>query len=312
MTAYVNPMIRRRRLGAELRRLREDSGLKMQQAAAQLLVSQPKISLLENGRRRINPRDVRDLCALYGVRDRRIVDSLMKMAEESRQEGWWNDYGDIPDGAYIGLEGEATSVRSYEPLVVPGLLQTPAYARALISAALPPPTAEQAAARLLVRLRRQDRITKAPDRPLRLWTVLDESVLWRVVDSHGVMRGQLEHLMYMSTQPHITVQVLPHSAGAHPGVSGHFALLEFANAPESDVVYQERFTCGLYAEKRSDVQACQDMYAHLQAQALSPAATRQFLTDVLGQYPSADSRPAAPAPADAQASCGRAVMAPVG
>lgn len=256
----------------------------MQQAAAHLMVSQPKISLLENGRRRINPRDVRDLCALYGVRDKKIVDSLMEMAKESRQGGWCNAYGDIPHAAYIGLEGEATSVRSYEPQVVPGLLQTSAYARALIAAALPLPTAEQAAARLRVRLRRQDRITNTWDRPLHLGVVLDESVLWRVVGSREVMRDQLEHLTYMSTQPHVTVQVLPHSAGAYPGVPGQFSMLEFADVCGSGVVYQERFTSDLYVGKRSNVRIYNDVYAHLQAQTLSPASTRQFLTDVLKQY----------------------------
>lgn len=302
MTTYVNPTIRRRRLGAELRRLREAGGLTMQQAASQLLVSQPKISLLENGRRRISPRDVRDLCALYGVRDRKMVDSLMEMAKESRQEGWWNTYGDIPHGAYIGLEGEAASVRSYEPLVVPGLLQPSAYARALIAATLPHPTTEQAAARLRVQLRRQDRITTASDRPLRLWVVLDESALWRVVDNREVMRDQLEHLTYMSTQPHVTVQVLPHSAGAHPGISGQFSMLEFSDAAGSGVVYQERFTSDLYVEKRSDVQIYKDMYVDLQAQALSPVSSRQFLTDTLKQFTSTGLRPDSH-PSDSGATC---------
>ncbi|MDJ0382492.1 helix-turn-helix transcriptional regulator [Streptomyces sp. G-G2] len=296
MTAYVHPTIRRRRLGAELRRLREARGVKMQQAAAHLLVSQPKISLLENGRRRISPRDVRDLCALYEIEDRQTVDSLMEMARESRQEGWWNAYGDIPHGAYIGLEGEATSIRSYDPLVIPGLLQTPAYARALIAASLPIPTAEQAAARLQVRLRRQDRVADTSDRPLRLWAVLDESVLWRTVDSRGVMRAQLEHLTRMSTHPDITVQLLPHSAGAHPGISGQFSMLEFAGASEADVVYLENFSSDLYVEKRSDVQTYGDMYARLQAQALSPENTRDFLIEILQQYPSTGLRPGAHAP----------------
>lgn len=185
------------------------------QVAESLLISQPKISLMENGRRRIKPRDVRDLCGLYGVQDQQLVDQLMRLARESGQQGWWNAYGDIPYGAYIGLEAEAVAIRCYEPLVIPGLLQTPAYARAVIAGTIPQATAEQAATRLQVRLRRQRRLG-AQGNPLRLWAVLDESVLRRAVGSREVMREQLEHLTHLGAQPHITVQVLPHDVGRTP------------------------------------------------------------------------------------------------
>ncbi|MFJ3912626.1 helix-turn-helix domain-containing protein [Streptomyces vinaceus] len=279
----VNPTVSRRRLGSELRRLREISGMTTQQVAERLLISQPKISLLENGRRVVKPRDVRDLCGLYGVQDQRRVEHLMQLAGESGQQGWWNSYGDIPYGAYIGLEAEAAAIRLYEPLVIPGLLQTPAYARAVIAGTIPLITPEKAAARLQVRLRRQDRL-RAPGNPLRLWIVLDESVLRRVVGSREVMREQLDHLNHLSAQPHITVQVLPHEVGAHPGVSGQFSLLEFAEAGDVSVVYLERFTSDLYLEKRSDVRFYRDMYAHLQAQALSPDGTRHLVNEVIGAY----------------------------
>ncbi|WP_374199275.1 DUF5753 domain-containing protein [Streptomyces sp. ISL-44] len=247
------------------------------------LISQPKISLMENGRRLIKPRDVRDLCGLYGVQDWRLVDQLMQLARESGQQGWWNAYGDIPYGAYIGLEAEAAAIRCYEPLVIPGLLQTPAYARAVIAGTIPQATAEQAATRLRVRLRRQHRLS-APGNPLRLWAVLDESALRRLVGSREVMREQLEHLTRLGAQPHITMQVLPHDTGAHPGVSGQFALLEFADATDVSVVYLERFTSDLYLEKRSDVRIYSDMYAHLQAQALSPDRTRYFINEAIRAY----------------------------
>ncbi|MEU6758497.1 helix-turn-helix transcriptional regulator [Streptomyces sp. NPDC046685] len=283
MGADVNPTITRRRLGAELRRLRESTGMTTQQVAARLLMSQPKISLLENGRRVIKPRDVRDLCKLYGVQDQRRVDHLMRLAGESGRQGWWNAYEDVPYGAYIGLEAEAAAIRIYEPMVIPGLLQTPAYARAVIAGTIPHATAEQAATRLHVRMRRQDRL-RAPVDPLRLWVVLDESALRRVVGGPGVMREQLNHLSHFSTQPHVTLQVLPHDAGAHPGVSGRFSLLEFVDATDVSVVYLERFTSDLYLEKRSDVQRYSDMYAHLQAQALSPDHTRHFIEEAVQAY----------------------------
>ncbi|MGW0366791.1 helix-turn-helix domain-containing protein [Streptomyces sp. NPDC002990] len=289
----TNPTVSRRRLGSELRRLRHVSGMTTQQVAASLLISQPKISLLENGRRLIKPRDVRDLCRLYGVRDQRLVDDLMRLARESGRQGWWNAYGDVPYGPYIGLEAQAAAIRTYEPLVIPGLLQTPAYAREVIAGAVSHATAEQAAVRLQVRLRRQERLSD-PDNPLRLWAVLDESVLRRVVGSHEVMREQLEHVVHLGTQPHVTVQVLPHELGAHPGVSGQFSLLEFADTSDVSVVYVERFTSDLYLEKRSDVRIYSNMYAHMQAQALNPTGTRDLINEAVKTYASGEFQAGSP------------------
>ena len=277
MAANGNPSVRRRLLGAELRRLRLSRGLTSTQVAEYLLVSQPKISHLENGRRAIKPRDVRDLCGLYGVTDQRVVDSLMRMAVESNREGWWVACGEVPYALYIGLETEASSIRSYEPLMIPGLLQTPAYAQAVIEETIPLATPEQIAVRREVRLRRQSR-AHHPARPIRLWVVLDESVLRRVVGSPEIMGEQLEFLNCLGAQPHITVQVLPHSAGAHPGVSGQFSILQFADAAGAGTVYLERFTSDLYLEKRSDVQQYGVTYDRLQAQALDPERTRHLIT----------------------------------
>ncbi|MGP3637785.1 helix-turn-helix domain-containing protein [Streptomyces sp. 24-1644] len=283
MAANNNPTVRRRRLGAELRRFRQASGLKSTEVAERLMVSQPKISHLENGRRAINPRDVRDLCGIYGVADQQVIDSLMEMARESGEQGWWNVYGDLPHGVYIGLETDAASIHTYEPLVVPGLLQAPAYAQAVIEETIPLLTVEQAAVRLKVRLRRQHRIYD-PACSLRLWVVLDESALRRVVGSPDVMREQLEHLNALSGEPHITVQVLPYAVGAHPGLSGQFSILRFADSREAGVVYLEQFTSDLYLEKPFDVQRYSMMYDHLQAQALDPDRSRRFITDLIKSH----------------------------
>jgi transcriptional regulator with XRE-family HTH domain len=289
MAATTNPTLRRRRLGAELRRLRLASGLKSTEAAERLMVSQPKISHLENGNRAISPRDVRDLCTIYGVTDQQVIDSLIQMAKESGQQGWWQAYGDIPQSVYIALETDAAVLHTYEPMTIPALLQTPAYAHAVIRETIPQPAAEQAARRLKVRLRRQHRIYDLT-RPLRLWVVLDESALRRVVGSPDVMREQLEHLKALGTEPHITVQVLPHTVGAHPGLSGQFTILTFAENP-GGVVYLERFTSDLYLEKPFDVQHYSVMYEHLQALALSPDSSRGFITDVTKMYIDTASRP---------------------
>ncbi|MFJ8825582.1 helix-turn-helix domain-containing protein [Streptomyces sp. NPDC102467] len=283
MASNVNPTVRRRRLGQELRRLRELKGMTAEEVAERLLVSQSKISRLENGRRSISQRDVRDLCGVYEVEDHRIVDSLMQMAKDSRQQGWWHSFGDIPYSVYIGLETDAASLRVYDPQVVPGLLQTRGYAEALINGALPETTPQDIEKRVQVRMRRQERI-QAPDNPLRLWTVLDEAALRRLVGGKNIMREQLEHLVEQSTLPHVTVQVIPFEMGAHPGLNGQYAILEFPDAADSSVVYIEGVTSDLYLEKANDVQKYSVMYEHLRAQALNVEQSRQYISEIAKEY----------------------------
>ncbi|MFI7010048.1 helix-turn-helix domain-containing protein [Streptomyces sp. NPDC050145] len=283
MASNVNPTVRRRRLGQELRRLRELKGMTAEEVAERLLVSQSKISRLENGRRSISQRDVRDLCGVYEVEDHRIVDSLMQMAKDSRQQGWWHSFGDIPYSVYIGLETDAASLRIYDPQVVPGLLQTRGYAESLINGALPETVSQDIEKRVQVRMRRQERI-QAPENPLRLWTVLDEAALRRTVGGKNVMREQLEHLVEQSQLPHVTVQVIPFDMGAHPGLNGQYAILEFPDAADSSVVYIEGVTSDLYLEKANDVQKYSVMYEHLRAQALNVDQSRQFISDIAKEY----------------------------
>ncbi|GAB2882231.1 helix-turn-helix transcriptional regulator [Streptomyces deserti] len=283
MASNVNPTVRRRRLGQELRRLRELKGMTAEEVAERLLVSQSKISRLENGRRSISQRDVRDLCGVYEVEDQRIVESLMQMAKDSRQQGWWHAFGDIPYSVYIGLETDAESLRVYEPQIITGLLQTRSYAEAIIQGALPETSPADIDKRVEVRMRRQERITTDTN-PLRLWVVLDEASLRRVVGNRQVMREQLEHLAEMSQLPHVTVQVLPFDVGAHPGVNGQYAILEFADAADSSVVYIEGVTSDLYLEKAHDVQKYTVMYEHLRAQSLNVDQSRQLIEDVAKDY----------------------------
>ncbi|GAB2936647.1 helix-turn-helix domain-containing protein [Streptomyces heilongjiangensis] len=283
MASNVNPTVRRRRLGQELRRLRELKGMTAEEVAERLLVSQSKISRLENGRRSISQRDVRDLCGVYEVEDQRVVDSLMQMAKDSRQQGWWHAFGDVPYSVYIGLETDAASLRVYDPQVVPGLLQTRPYAEALIAGALPETMPGDIEKRVQVRMRRQERIS-APESPLRLWTVLDEAALRRVVGNRSLMREQLEYLVEQSQLPHVTVQVIPFDLGAHPGLNGQYAILEFPDASDSSVVYIEGVTSDLYLEKPADVQKYSVMYEHLRAQALNVDQSRQFIADIAKEY----------------------------
>jgi hypothetical protein len=217
------------------------------------------------------------------VEDQRVVDGLMQMAKDSRQQGWWHSFGDIPYSVYIGLETDAASLRIYDPQVVPGLLQTRPYAEALIAGALPETAQADIDKRVKVRMRRQERIT-APENPLRLWTVLDEAALHRVVGSKLVMREQLEHLVEQSRLPHVTVQVIPFEMGAHPGLNGQYAILEFPDTADSSVVYIEGVTSDLYLEKAADVQKYSVMYEHLRAQALNVEQSREVISDIAKRY----------------------------
>jgi DNA-binding XRE family transcriptional regulator len=279
----ANPTVRRRRLGSLLRKLREQTGMTAEEVAQKLLVSQSKISRLENGRRSISPRDVRDLCEVYSVQDETMVDGLMTMARESRQRGWWHAFGDVPYSVYIGLEAEASAVLSYESLFVPGLLQTPDYARAVIAGVQPESTAEQIDKRAHIRMVRQELID-TPENPLRVWAVLDEAALHREVGNPATMRKQLAHLIEYSLRPHITVQVLPFGVGAHPGMCGTFSILEFNDALDANVVYLEGVTSDLYLEKESDVRLYSMMYEHLRAQALNADQTRELISRIAEHY----------------------------
>ncbi|OUC92080.1 helix-turn-helix domain-containing protein [Streptomyces swartbergensis] len=283
MASNTNPTVRRRRLGMELRRLREAKNMTAEQVAARLLVSQSKISRLENGRRSISQRDVRDLCEVYEVEDHKMVDSLMQMAKDSRQQGWWHAFGDIPYSVYIGLETDAESLRVYEPQIITGLLQTRAYAEAIIRGASPETPEEDIQNRIEVRMRRQGRITAERD-PLRLWVVLDEAALRRSVGNRQVMREQLEYLADASQLPHVTVQVLPFDVGAHAGLNGQYSILEFADATDSNVVYIEGVTSDLYLEKAHDVQKYTVMYEHLRAQSLNVDQSLRLIQDVAKEY----------------------------
>jgi transcriptional regulator with XRE-family HTH domain len=287
VSASINPTVRRRRLGAELRHLREQRGMTAEDVAERLMVSQSKISRLENGRRSISPRDVRDLCDLYEVTDQRMRDSLMEMARESKLRGWWNEFGDIPYSVYIGLEAAAFSIRSYESSFVPGLLQSREYAEAVLNGTQPDTTQEAIRNRVQVRMKRQDRLT-GPDQLSSFWSVIDEAVLAREVGGPQVMAGQLRRLLEVSEQANVNIQVIPFQYGAHPGMTGTFSLLEFPESADSTVVYFEGVTSDLYLEKENDVRRYTGLYDHLRAAAFGVAESRSLITTYAEAYENAN------------------------
>ncbi len=216
------------------------------------------------------PRSVRDLLDLYGVTgsDR---EGLIQLSREARQPGWWHSFRDVlpnPYEVYIGLETGAVSIRNFEPLLIPGLLQTADYARAMIRGGARELDSDEIERRVEVRLSRQQVLLKE-DRP-RLWAVIDEAVTRRVVGGPAIMAAQLQQLAEAAEQGKTTLQVVPFSAGAHAGTSGPFVILGLPGPDEPDLVYVETLAGDIYLEERADVDRYTLAFDRLLAAALHP------------------------------------------
>jgi len=261
--------VRRRRLGSELRRLREAAGLTCEQAGDHLDCSASKISRMETARVPARGIDVQALCHLYGAGDEQMT-VLVALARESKTEGWWQRFdGVLPDwfGTYVGLEAEAATIRTYEIELIPGLLQTAAYARVLFESAevSAPDEVEQA-----VSIRRSRQEVLRGDNPPQYWAVFSEAALHRLIGGPAIMRDQLLHVAEISELRHVTVQVIRADAGAHPGMCTPFVILSFPERSDPQVTFVEYLTGALYLEKREEVDQHNLVFNHLVAAAISP------------------------------------------
>ncbi|ETA02149.1 transcriptional regulator, XRE family [Frankia sp. CcI6] len=272
MASTPGPTVRRRRLGAELRRLRDAKELTVDQAGEHIHRSGPTISRMETGQFRFITRNVADLLDLYGVTDADQRQALLALAKESRKPAWWHSYGDLVPRwfqVYIGLEAEASTITTFESLLVPGLLQTEDYARAVIRAASPELPAHEVDRAVELRMNRQKILTS--DQPVQLWAILDEAVIRRHVGSPAIMARQLDRLIEASDQPGVTIQIVPFTAGAHAGMISSFTILGFPDtggAPE--MVYIEAPTGSLYLEKQAEVRRYETWMNQLRSSALAP------------------------------------------
>jgi transcriptional regulator with XRE-family HTH domain len=269
VVADRSPTLRRRELASQLRHLRKQSGRTVEDVARELLCSPPKISRIETGVRPASLRDVRDLCNIYGVDDS-LRDRLMTLAREAKQQGWWNRYEDLAIESLIGLEIEAAQISSYESCVIPWMFQTREYARAVIKGILPRIADHVLDERVKARITRQELITR--ESPPHFWSLVDESALRRRVGSNDIMRDQLKRMVELATVSNITLQVVPFSLGAHPGLDNTFELLEFQSA-QSPVVYIDNMAGALYVERAADVDRFKEALMHLRAGALDPESS---------------------------------------
>ncbi|MGD0705878.1 MAG: helix-turn-helix transcriptional regulator [Trebonia sp.] len=273
--------VRRRELGALLRELRNAQGLTVEQVAAELLCSPSKVSRMETGQRGATARDIRDLCALYGVTDPAEVAALIRLATEGKQQGWWQSYELDYLATYVGLEQDATAIKQYQSTTIPGLLQTPDYVRAMADVLIPAVSPERADELVEVKQRRQSRLGSEP--PLPLSVVIDEAVLHRVVGGPAVMLAQLEHLIAVTKNCDVTVRVIPFSAGAHPAMDSVFTILEFAR-PVLGVVYVEGLVGWLYIELAQDIERYEQVFGRLCDIALNPKDSIELIANVSANY----------------------------
>jgi len=275
-----SPTVLRILLGTQLRRLRTEKGISREDAGYAIRASHAKISRLELGQVSFKQRDVADLLTLYGVTDPAEREPLLALAKQANAPGWWHQYGDLLPSwfeVYIGLEGAASSIRTYENQFVPGLLQTPEYARAVISLAHEKSPEDELDRRVALRMTRQKRLETG----LTLWAVIDEAVVRRMLGGRAVMRKQIAHLLDVTAERNVTVQVMPFERGGHAAAGGPFSILRFPERELPDVVYMEQLTSALYLDKPADSDHYMEVMDRLSVQAEEPRATRRFLERLL-------------------------------
>lgn len=274
---------RKRLLASELKRLRLQAGMNLQEAAEQAGMVASSISRIETVQNLARPIVVRALCNVYGV-PATEAQALFRLAKDVTKKGWWHQYGDVVGASYadyISLEAEATEIRNYEPQMIPGLLQIEEYAREINRSTLVDATEEVIERRTETRMRRTARLDAEPR--LEFWAIMDEAVLRRPTGGTGVMMLQLDHLRELAQRPEITIQVLPADVGAHPGVYGSFAILEFPEPTYPDAVFVESVAGDLFVEDDDEVKRCDRLFNHLRSKALDRDRSIDLLTAILDE-----------------------------
>jgi len=277
MAGLTAPTARRRRLGLELRRLREAAGVKLDQAAAHVDVDPSTLSRIENGKGPCRTSYLTALLDMYEVTDPQQIQFLKDMAREGQRKEWWADYDDLTGefGIYVGLEAAAASLQAYEAQLVHGLLQTRDYARAVFRSGDKKASAEHIDRLTELRMKRQDVLTR-PGSPLELWAILDEAVLRRQVGGRKVMRAQLGKLLEATELPNLTLQVLPFTQGAHAGINGPFYLLDFPGE-DPPTAYVDSAAGNIFLDKPHQIRRWAEAFDQLRAEAISPSDSREMI-----------------------------------
>ncbi|MFC4053526.1 helix-turn-helix domain-containing protein [Actinomadura syzygii] len=274
------PTVASTRLAQELRRKREAIGLSQEAVAEEMGWADSKLYRIENDKSRVLVRDVKRLTTLYKVTGQE-QEALLELARLAREPDWWHKYsGAIPEWfqVYVVLESTASDLFGYEAELVPGIMQTESYARAIMSTAPTLDDDEEIENKISVRVNRQARLSS--DDPLNVWLVLNEAVIRRKVGGHQVMREQIDHLVALAERRNITLQVLPFDAGEHAAMHGSFQLLKFPKPGDPDKIYLEEQIGGLYTQKPDEVKRYTLMFDHLRARALGPGETIEMMHNI--------------------------------
>lgn len=273
-----SPTVRGRKLAAELRRLREQAGLSTDQAAAQLGAgwSRFKVARIETAKTKPTLPAITAMLDLYGINSG-LREALLKLAKDAWRRGWWTNYSDVFRGSYVALEDDAATIDEWSPQLVPGLLQTDDYARAVIRASLADDDAVAVQRRVQARSARRTLLGRT-DPPAPIFTaIIDEAALQRPVGGRDVMRAQFHALLDAARRPNVTIRVLPCSVGEHPGLDGPFIILTFPEQLSPDVAYVETKAGDNYVESAADVRRFRLDFDNLQSAALSPEGSAELI-----------------------------------
>jgi transcriptional regulator with XRE-family HTH domain len=283
MNTRISPTVRKRRLATELRRLRDDAGIKASDVAQELGCSPGKISQMETGRVSITVPDTKAMLELYGVNGHQR-ETLVELARAARQRGWWAPFSEVMHPwleRYVGMETETSGQLIYQAHYVPGLLQTEAYHRTLRARDLRSWSELELERLIALHLARQGILLGA--NPPRFWFVLDEAALRRLVGSPEIMSGQLRRLLEAGQQDNISIRVLPFSAGAHGAMSGSFTLLEFPEPIDPDVVHIEYVSGAFSLEGDEEVAIYRHVFDDLMASALSQTRSAELIRAIAAE-----------------------------
>ncbi len=279
--AQSGPTALRIILGAHLRRMRDAAGISRSDAGWEIRSSESKVSRMELGRVGFKERDVGDLLSLYGLDDGEERERLLALAREANNPGWWHRFGDVLPSwfhSYLGLEAAAALIRTYELQFVPGLLQTSDYVRAVVQLGRGLIPAEEVERRVALRVNRQEVLTRP--NPVRLWAVVDESVLRRPIGGVKAMSMQLDSLIEATHLPNITLQVMKFDSGGHAATGGAYSILRFPEQDLPDIVYIEHLTSALYLDKLEDLDQYTATMEALCVAAPAPNKTRDILAGI--------------------------------
>jgi transcriptional regulator with XRE-family HTH domain len=272
--ARRSPTVRERRLARALRHLREEAGLTIEDVAEKLEMSASTVSRMETAQVGVRPRDLRFLLDMYEVSEAER-NQLLQIARERRQQRWWREYADLPNILFAGLEEDASAIWQYSTQLIPGLLQTEAYARTVLQAIRLDAKPGDVERRLELRIHRQELL--ASEQAPEYWVVLDEAVVRRQVGGPAVMADQLGGLVEAAKRPNVTLQVLPFASGEHAGMDGEFTIFHYLESADPDVVYIENTGSDLYLEAPEVTRRYNKIFDHLRAAAQNPGESIRTL-----------------------------------